>query len=150
MPSRSADLARRPLRHAEGGGAEVDPDPCDNLVSGFALYPNLSHCFAGGTARGRQVTEACHYAGVRVPDQVAVLGGEFDDLMASISNPPLSTIDQPAEQIGYMAAEMLAGMMAGKKTPHQPVLFPPSRIIVRHSTSTLAIDDPLVGMKASK
>ena len=48
-------------------------------------------------------------------DQVAVLGGEFDDLMASISNPPLSTIDQPAEQIGYMAAEMLAGMMRKKR-----------------------------------
>ena len=95
-------------------------------------------------ARGRQVIEACHYAGLRVPDQVSVLGGEYDELMASISYPPQSTIDQPSEQVGYAAAEMLAKMMAGGKPPAQPLLFPPSRIDVRHSTDTLAIDDPLV------
>ena len=115
-----------------------------NLVKWIRSLPKPIALLCWGAARGRQVTEACHYAGVRVPDEIAVLGGEFDDLMASISNPPLSTTDQPAEQIGYAAAEMLARMMAGHKTPPQPVLFAPSRIIVRHSTSTLAIDDPLV------
>jgi LacI family transcriptional regulator len=90
------------------------------------------------------VTEACYYAGLRVPDQVAVLGGEYDELMSHISNPPLSTLDQPSEQVGYAAAEMLAGMMAGRKPPAQPLLFSPTRIIVRHSTDTLAIDDELV------
>jgi LacI family transcriptional regulator len=79
-----------------------------------------------------------------VPDEVSVLGGEFDELMASISHPPQSTIDQPSEQVGYAAAEMLAKMMAGGKPPTQPLLFPPSRIDVRHSTDTLAIDDQLV------
>lgn len=115
-----------------------------NLVKWLRSLPKPIALLCWGAARGRQVTEACHYAGVRVPDEVAVLGGEYDDLMASISNPPLSTIDQPAEQIGYAAAELLARMMAGKKPPTQPVLFSPSRIIVRHSTDTLAIDDPLV------
>jgi LacI family transcriptional regulator len=95
-------------------------------------------------ARGRQVTEACHYAGLRVPDQVAVLGGEYDDLMSHISNPPLSTLDQPSEQIGFAAAELLASMMSGRKPPTQPLLFPPTRIVVRHSTDTVAIDDELI------
>jgi LacI family transcriptional regulator len=95
-------------------------------------------------ARGRQVTEACHYAGIRVPDEVAVLGGDYDELMSSISSPPLSTIDQPAEQIGYEAARLLDGMMRGKKTRQRPLLFPPTRVVVRHSTDTLAIDDEIV------
>jgi LacI family transcriptional regulator len=99
---------------------------------------------AWSAARGRQVTEACHYAGLKVPDEVAVLGGEFDDLMSNISNPPLSTIDQPSEQVGYAAAELLARMMSGRKPPAQPIMFAPSRINVRHSTDTLAIDDALV------
>jgi LacI family transcriptional regulator len=90
-------------------------------------------------ARGRQVTEACHYAGVRVPDQVSVLGGDHDELMSHISSPPLSTIDLPAEQIGYEAARLLEGMMRGKKARKRPLLFPPTGIIVRHSTDTLAI-----------
>jgi LacI family transcriptional regulator len=90
------------------------------------------------------VTEACHYAGIRVPDEVAVLGGDHDDLMSHISSPPLSTIDQPAEQIGYEAARLLEGMMRGKKARKRPLYFPPTRIIVRHSTDTLAIDDEIV------
>lgn len=115
-----------------------------SLVSWLKDLPKPVALLCWSAARGRQVTEACHYAGLRVPDEVAVLGGEFDDLMASISNPPLSTIDQPAEQIGFAAAEMLGKMMSGRKPPAQPILFPPTRIDVRHSTDTLAIEDPLV------
>ena len=115
-----------------------------SLVKWLKGLPKPIALLAWSAARGRQVTEACHYAGLKAPDEVAVLGGEYDDLMSNISHPPLSTIDQPAEQVGYAAAELLAKMMAGRKTPAQPIVFPPSRIIVRHSTDTLAIDDALV------
>jgi LacI family transcriptional regulator len=115
-----------------------------SLVKWLRALPKPTALLCWSAARGRQVTEACHYAGVRVPDEVAVLGGEYDDLMSNISNPPLSTIDQPAEQVGYAAAETLARMMAGRKPPPSAILFPPTRIKVRHSTDTLAIDDSLV------
>jgi LacI family transcriptional regulator len=64
--------------------------------------------------------------------------------MSHISSPPLSTIDQPAEQIGYEAARLLEGMMQGKKARKRPLLFPPTRVVVRHSTDILAIDDEMV------
>jgi LacI family transcriptional regulator len=80
----------------------------------------------------------------QLPRPAAVLGGDYDDLMSSISSPPLSTIDQPAEKIGYEAARMLEGIMRGKKARKRPLLFPPTRIVVRHSTDTLAIDDEMV------
>jgi LacI family transcriptional regulator len=115
-----------------------------SLVKWLRALPKPVALLCWNAARGRQVTEACHYAGLRVPDQVAVLGGEYDELMSHISNPPLSTLDQPSEQVGYAAAEMLAAMMSGRKPPAQPLLFAPTRIAVRHSTDTLAIDDALV------
>jgi LacI family transcriptional regulator len=115
-----------------------------SLVSWLNELPKPTALLTWSAARGRQVIEACHYAGFRVPDDVAVLGGEYDDLMAEISNPSQSTVDQPAEQVGFAAAEMLAKMMAGRKPPTQPVLFPPSRIDIRHSTDILSIDDDLV------
>jgi LacI family transcriptional regulator len=116
----------------------------NSLVKWLKQLPKPIALLCWSAARGRQVTEACHYAGVRVPDDVAVLGGEYDDLMSNISNPPLSTIDQPAEQIGYAAAGTLSMMMAGRKPTTSCQLFPPTRINVRQSTDTLAIDDPLV------
>jgi LacI family transcriptional regulator len=115
-----------------------------SLVKWLEGLPHPVAMLCWSAARGRQVTEACHYAGIRVPDQVSVLGGDYDELMSHISSPPLSTIDQPAEQIGYEAARLLEGMMRGKKPRKRPLLFPPTRIVVRHSTDTLSIDDEIV------
>jgi LacI family transcriptional regulator len=115
-----------------------------SLVEWLKKLPRPVAMLCWSAARGRQVTEACHYAGIRVPDEVAVLGGDHDELMSYISSPPLSTIDQPAEQIGYEAARLLESMMRGKKARKRPLYFPPTRIIVRHSTDTLAIDDEIV------
>jgi LacI family transcriptional regulator len=115
-----------------------------SLVEWLRQLPRPVAVLCWSAVRGRQVTEACHYAGIRVPDEVAVLGGDYDDLMSNISSPPLSTIDLPGEQIGYEAARILDGMMRGKKARKRPLLFPPTRIVVRHSTDTLAIDDEMV------
>jgi LacI family transcriptional regulator len=115
-----------------------------SLVKWLEGLPRPTAVLCWSAARGRQVTEACHYAGIRVPDDIAVLGGDYDELMSHISSPPLSTIDQPADQIGRAAAELLEGMMRGKKPRKRPVLFPPTRVVVRHSTDTLAIDDEMV------
>jgi LacI family transcriptional regulator len=115
-----------------------------SLVDWLKKLPRPVAVLCWSAARGRQVTEACHYAGIRVPDEVAVLGGDYDELMSHISSPPLSTIDQPAEQIGYEAARLLEGMMNGKKPRKRPIYFPPTRVVVRHSTDTLAIDDEMV------
>lgn len=115
-----------------------------SLVQWLEQLPRPIAILCWSAARGRQVTEACHYAGIRVPDEMAILGGDHDELMSHISSPPLSTIDQPAEQIGYEAARLLEAMMRGKKPRKQPLYFPPTGIIVRHSTDTLAIDDEIV------
>ncbi|RIK80717.1 MAG: hypothetical protein DCC67_08985 [Planctomycetota bacterium] len=146
--SRSLGAAGYACRRYVQPPADAGPPPWDahlsSLVEWLQSLPRATALLAWGATRGRQVTEACHYAGVPVPDHVAVLGGEYDDLMSNISTPPLSTVDQPAEQVGYAAAQLLERMMAGRKPPAEPVLFPPSRVVVRHSTDTLAVDDPLV------
>ena len=42
--------------------------------------------------RGRQVIEACLQAGLRVPDDVAVVGVDEDRLLCELANPPLSSV----------------------------------------------------------
>jgi LacI family transcriptional regulator len=127
---------------------DLDSLPWDihlaSLVKWLQQLPRPVAVLCWSAARGRQVTEACNHAHIRVPDEIAVLGGEFDELMSEISNPPLSTVDQPAEQVGYDAARLLDEMMKGKKPRKSPLLFPPTRIVVRHSTDTLAIEDEMV------
>ncbi|MGO4274442.1 substrate-binding domain-containing protein, partial [Paenibacillus sp. TAF58] len=62
---------------------------------------------------GQQLLEACRIAGIAVPDEVAVLGVDNDELLCELSNPPLSSIKTNAVKTGYQAVELLERMMSG-------------------------------------
>jgi LacI family transcriptional regulator len=93
---------------------------------------------------GRQLAEICHFAGVRIPDEVAILAGDTDDLLCEVSTPPLSSISVACERLGHEAAAMLNRMIAGNAPPKQPLLIPPHGVVSRQSTDVLSIDDPTV------
>lgn len=93
---------------------------------------------------GRQLADICHFAGVRVPDEVAILAGDSDDLLCEVSTPPLSSISVACERLGHEAAAMLNRMIAGDAPPKQPLLIPPHGVVSRQSTDVLSIDDPTV------
>ena len=87
------------------------------------------------------VLEACRTASLRVPDEVAVLGVDNDDLIQSLAHPPLSTINTARERIGFEAGVMLEQLLAGKTIASPVVLVPPQGVMTRLSTDTLAIGD---------
>lgn len=104
--------------------------------------PQPAGVLTWNTAGARRITDACHTLGIRVPDQLAVLSGDHDALMANIALPPLTCIDHAPSLVGYEAARLLDEMMAGKPKPSQPIYVEPRGIIERQSTDTLAVDDP--------
>ena len=93
------------------------------------------------TKCGHQVIQACRRAGLLVPEQVAVLAADEDELLCEMCNPPLSGIALTSERIGYEAAALLDQLMQGKKAPEKPLLIEPAGVVTRQSTDTLAIDD---------
>lgn len=90
---------------------------------------------------GLQLSEVCRQVGLRVPEDVALLGVDNDDLLCELARPPLSSIQIPGQQIGQQAAALLDRLLRGKKAPRVPVLIPPQGIVVRRSSDVLAIDD---------
>jgi LacI family transcriptional regulator len=91
--------------------------------------------------RGQQVLNACRDVGVSVPDEIAVVGVDNDDVLCELSDPPLTSVVPNSRRIGYEAAALLARMMSGKKPPEGPVFVDPDGIVTRRSTEVLAIDD---------
>jgi LacI family transcriptional regulator len=92
--------------------------------------------------RGQYVLEACQIAGLRVPDDVAVIGVDNDDLICDLTVPPLSSIALNHEKAGYQAAQLLDEMMAGKKVDSKTIIpLESSHIVIRQSTDVLAIED---------
>lgn len=97
--------------------------------------------FAWGTSASCQLLDACRFQNIQVPDDVAVLAGDNDELIAQTTVPSLSAIMNPSQQVGYNAAERLDRLMAGKKIDHRDKKFAPIEVVTRGSTEVLAIED---------
>ena len=91
---------------------------------------------------GREVIHACRRIGFLVPEEVAVLAADNDDVLCEACTPPLSGAEMASERIGYEAATLLDRMMHGGRPPRRPIFIEPTGVVPRQSTDTLAIDDP--------
>jgi len=92
--------------------------------------------FAGNDMMALGALRACRDSGVRVPQDMAVVG--FDDISLSAkSNPPLTTVRQPSDRMGIAATEMLLDILeTGDAIPRQIVL--PTELVIRQSCGTTA------------
>lgn len=81
-----------------------------------------------------RIIEQAIAAGLEVPRDLAVVGVDNDVLINTISPVPLTSIENDFETIGHEAARLLDGILAGAEPPDEPILFPPVRVVERHST----------------
>jgi LacI family transcriptional regulator, galactose operon repressor len=91
---------------------------------------------------GQQVLDVCRLVGLRVPDEIAVMGVGNDELLCPLSVPPLTSIDVGPERIGYEAASLLERTMSGEKEHNTSVLFQPVGVVKRQSTDVIYCEDP--------
>lgn len=130
-----------PAMRGAGGLASIETHAMqysDRLVDWLQRQPKPLALLVCNDVRGQQVLGACGEAEIAVPDQVAVLGMDNDDVLCELCDPPLSSIDLNVEQMGHRAAAMLDRMLRGESTPSR-VLMPAQGIAVRRSTDVLAI-----------
>ena len=97
--------------------------------------------------RSQDVIEACKIAALHIPEQIAIIGVDNDELVCELSNPPLSSIALNTERSGYEAAELLDKMMSRKKRKpaHQTIVVHPTHVVTRQSTNIFAMEDREVG-----
>lgn len=115
------------------------------LSTWLSRLPKPVAVMASNDTRGRETIDAALMAGLRVPDDVAVLGVDNDEVECEMAHVPMSSVVHPTAEIGYRAAEMLERLLEGQALPPDRVLVPPDGVRVRLSTDILAIEDPVVG-----
>lgn len=106
--------------------------------------PKPAAILASNDVPARDLAEISRVLGFRVPEDLVLLGVDDDELECLLSSPPLSSVANPAERIGYEAAKLLDRLMSGGKPPEAPIIIPPGRVVTRQSTDIVAIDDPEV------
>lgn len=111
------------------------------LAAWIAALPKPVGVMACYDIKAQQLLDACRDADVAVPDEVAVIGVDNDELLCELSFPPLSSVIPDSNRAGYEAARLLDRLMAGERVPAEPVLVPPLGVATRQSTDVLAIED---------
>lgn len=144
--ARSCDVYNSPWH---GMTARPWEDEQRQLVRWIRSLPRPVGIMACNDVRGQHVLEACSTAEVTVPEEVAVIGVDNDQLLCQLCDPPLSSVTPNAELIGYRAAELLAQLMARRKVRQREHLVPPLGIATRQSTDVVAIDDPAIAAAIS-
>jgi DNA-binding LacI/PurR family transcriptional regulator len=95
--------------------------------------PSVTAIFATNDNMAYGAILACTERGLRVPDDISVVG--FDDYPTSAYyNPPLTTVRQPLEELGYRAAKY-ADTLAKGAIPVPPREILPTKLVVRKSTA---------------
>ncbi|MBI4472168.1 MAG: substrate-binding domain-containing protein [Acidobacteria bacterium] len=89
------------------------------------------------------VLEAARRRGLRVPQEMAVIGVDNDPLPSVASGMAISTVVVPFRKVGWEAARLLHQRLRGDSQPHW-VTLPPTRVEVRTSTDCFRVADPVV------
>ena len=101
--------------YAPGGGRdwtyEEDEAEIARWLAGLRRPVGIMAC---SDHHGRVILSACREAGLKVPDEVAVVGVDNDEPLCEVCDPPLSSVISDDQAVGYRAAALLARMMEGK------------------------------------
>lgn len=132
--------------HELSGIAHVDAPTDDHqpLTEWLRSLPKPVGILAANDNRAKDTLEACRAASLEVPGQVAVLGVDDNELICGFTHPPLSSMARFFEKAGFEAAATLNRLMTDPGAVCPNVIIEPDRVVVRQSTNTLALRNPVL------
>jgi len=128
--------------HATENGATVhDYGGAGKLGEWLVALPKPIGVLGCNDDYAHRVLNEARRQGIKVPDELAVLGVDDDELFNTLVTPSLSSIVLPAQQIGFEAAAKLERLMKGERPGALVTRLPPVRVVARESTDVLSIPD---------
>jgi len=114
------------------------------LAAWVAGLPRPIGVFACTDSWARIVAQYAEVSGVRIPEDMALVGVDNDKMVCELASPALSSVAVPWRMVGERAAQFVERALAGVHVAGESVTVPPVDVIARRSTDVAAIDDPLV------
>ncbi|MCI1209506.1 MAG: DNA-binding transcriptional regulator [Treponema sp.] len=129
----------RPLDWWEQLHGNLDP-----LVAWLHSLENPTAIFTANDTIGLKITRACATGGIAIPENIALLGVDNEDILCELANPSLSSIPVDGEQMGRAAAEQLDLLIKNKQPSVKDIRIAPFPVAERESTRIIFTKDPLV------
>ena len=112
-----------------------------NLSKWLLNLPKPVAIMACDDNQGNLLLNVCNSCGIRIPDEVAVIGVDNDEILDNLSDPTLTSIDVDIERGGYEVAQMALRMMRDPSYKPSDIYLRPVSVITRMSTSVFATKD---------
>ncbi len=116
----------------------------DSLAGWLASLPHPCGVFAVHDYRAQLLIEACDIAGLRVPNDIAVIGMDDDVITCEHAVPTLTSVSRNSVVIGWEAAALIHRILEGSFSGEVEILVPPDRVTARQSTDMLYHADQVV------
>jgi DNA-binding LacI/PurR family transcriptional regulator len=97
----------------------------------LARRPDVDAVFVASDLMAAGALRALRGAGKQIPEEVAVVGFE-DSAIARQTDPPLTTVHQPVEEMGRQMARLLVARIRGEH-PDPPYVLLETHLVVRQS-----------------
>ena len=114
-----------------------------SLAQLLAALPKPCGIFAANDVIACFMIETARDGGIRIPEQIGVLGVDNDPIPNAAAGMAISSIEVPFREMGRQAAEMV-DQLRHSKPFRKRVLLPPTRVVARTSTNAFMVDDRLV------
>lgn len=111
------------------------------LTKWIKRLPQPCGVLAASDARARQVVNACRELNIQVPDQIAVIGVDDQQIICEHTHPTLTSVARNSLREGCEAAEMLDCLLSGRPVDTEDRLVAPLGVVTRESTDMVAVQD---------
>lgn len=122
-------------------------DRSDSLNEWLKSLPLPGAVFACNDTAGVKVTSVCRRLGIAVPEELAILGVDNEDILCELASPSLSSVQLDCDQIGYRAAQLLDSVLSRENFNSDftsEILVLPKGILERESTRIFVSNDDLI------
>jgi LacI family transcriptional regulator len=121
-----------------------DPD-LKNLMRWVDSLPHSTGILACSDDRAKQLIDVCKRLEIKVPEEIAVLGVENDDMICDLCFPPISSMKLDLEAGGYATGVLIQKLLLSPdKGNNKHIAIKPLYVVTRRSSDIFAIEDPVL------
>lgn len=116
------------------------------LIHWLRSLPKPVALMACDDNQASQISQVCKQCGIKIPDDISLLGVDNDKAICTLSDPPLSSINQAVERGGYEAAALLERIIREPDGDYGDIVVQPTHIVTRQSTDIYSTSDKYIGV----
>jgi len=116
------------------------------LIKWIESLPKPIAMMACDDNQAHQISQVCKQCGIKIPEEISLLGVDNDEAICTLSDPPLSSINQAVERGGYEAAILLERMIREPQGEYGDIVVQPTHIVTRQSTDIYSTSDKYISV----